>query len=51
MMRLAGRGRKDCSLAGYRELGQAETPHVTLLFERGSPLDARVVAAIYLSRR
>jgi putative transposase len=29
---------------GYREfMEQAETPHVTLLFERGSPLDTRVV--------
>jgi hypothetical protein len=31
-------------LRGYREfMEKAETPHVTLLFERGSPLDARVV--------
>jgi len=29
-------------------MDKAETPHVTLLFERGSPLDARVWAAIYL---
>jgi hypothetical protein len=31
-------------LHGYREfMEKAETPHVALLFERGSPLDARVV--------
>ena len=31
-------------LLGYREfMEQAETPHVAVLFEQGSPLDARVV--------